>query len=72
MLQNIYHSHIRFESKLRLFQMLRIYASSVVEAAIMLDRITFLQNNIDCSKVTIVRLFDPKLSPRCYAIVAIK
>ncbi|XP_014469547.1 PREDICTED: methyltransferase-like protein 25 [Dinoponera quadriceps] len=72
LLQQIYEDHRHFEPKLRLFQMLRIYISSVVEAAIMLDRIIFLQNSIQCSKVMIVRLFDPTLSPRCYAIIAIK
>ncbi|XP_032691407.1 methyltransferase-like protein 25 isoform X2 [Odontomachus brunneus] len=51
MLQQIYENHIHFEPKLRLFQMLRIHISSVVEAAIMLDRIIFLQNSIQCSKV---------------------
>ncbi|KYN16835.1 Uncharacterized protein C12orf26 [Trachymyrmex cornetzi] len=71
-LQEIYQNHIHFESRLRLFQMLRIYMSSVVEAAIMLDRIIFLQNNIKCSKVAVIRLFDPTLSPRCYGIIATK
>lgn len=46
--------------------------SSVVESAIMLDRIIFLQNNTENSKVAVVRLFDPILSPRCYAIIATK
>ncbi|XP_018396508.1 PREDICTED: methyltransferase-like protein 25 [Cyphomyrmex costatus] len=71
-LQEVYQNHIHFESKLRLFQMLRIHMSSVVEAAIMLDRIVFLQNNIKCSKVAVIRLFDPTLSPRCYGIIATK
>ncbi|XP_025264573.1 methyltransferase-like protein 25 [Camponotus floridanus] len=71
-LQEIYQSHIHFESKLRLFQILRIYTSSVVEAAIMLDKIIFLQNNAQHSKIAIVRLFDPTVSPRCYAILMIK
>lgn len=71
-LQEIYQNHMHFESRLRLFQMLRIYMSSVVEAAIMLDRIIFLQNNIKCSKVAVIRLFDPTLSPRCYGIIATK
>lgn len=63
---------MHFESKFRLFQILRIYMSSVVEAAIMLDRVIFLQNNIQCSKVAVIRLFDPALSPRCYGIIAMK
>ncbi|XP_072759121.1 probable methyltransferase-like protein 25 [Anoplolepis gracilipes] len=71
-LQEIYQSYIHFESKLHLFQILRIYTSSVVEAAIMLDRIVFLQNNAQHSKIAIVRLFDPTVSPRCYAILMMK
>ncbi|KAL6446105.1 hypothetical protein ACFW04_001033 [Cataglyphis niger] len=71
-LQKIYQSHIHFESKLHLFQTLRIYTSSVVEAAIMLDRIIFLQNNVQHAKIAIVRLFDPTVSPRCYGIFMIK
>lgn len=71
-LQQIYQNYIHFESKLRLFQILRIYMSSVVEAAIMLDRVIFLQNNVECSKVAVIRLFDPTLSPRCYGIIATK
>ncbi|KAM0730451.1 putative methyltransferase-like protein 25 [Formica fusca] len=71
-LQEIYQNHIHFKSKLHLFQILRIYISSVVEAAIMLDRIIFLQNNAQHSKIAVVRLFDPTVSPRCYAIFMIK
>lgn len=71
-LQKIYQDHIHLESKLHLFQMLRIYMSSVVETAIMLDRIIFLQESTQCSRVAVVHLFDPTLSPRCYAIIAIK
>ncbi|XP_077266893.1 putative methyltransferase-like protein 25 isoform X2 [Temnothorax americanus] len=71
-LQQIYQNHMHFEPKLRFFQMLRIHMSSVVEAAIMLDRVIFLQNNIQCSKVAVIRLFDPALSPRCYGIIATK
>lgn len=71
-LQEIYQNHIHLKQKLHIFQMLRIYMSSVVESAIMLDRIIFLQNNTNSSKVAIVRLFDPILSPRCYAILATK
>lgn len=71
-LQQIYQNYIQFEPRFRLFQMLRIYMSSVVEAAIMLDRVIFLQNNIQCSKVAVIHLFDPTLSPRCYGIIATK
>lgn len=52
--------------------MLRIHVGLVLEAAIMLDRIIFLQNSNQCSKIAILRLFDPILSPRRYGIIAVK
>ncbi|XP_043684914.1 methyltransferase-like protein 25 isoform X1 [Vespula pensylvanica] len=71
-LEELYQSHIHFKLKLNLFQILRIYISPVLEAAIILDRIIYLQNSKQCSKSVILRLFNPVLSPRQYAIVAIK
>nr|XP_050868376.1 probable methyltransferase-like protein 25 isoform X2 [Vespula vulgaris] len=71
-LEDLYQSHIHFKLKLNLFQILRIYISPVLEAAIILDRIIYLQNSKQCSKSVILRLFNPVLSPRQYAIVAIK
>ncbi|XP_050595116.1 probable methyltransferase-like protein 25 [Bombus affinis] len=58
--------------KFYIFQMLRIHVGLVLEAAIMLDRIIFLQNSNQCSKIAILRLFDPMLSPRRYGIIAVK
>ncbi|XP_046834813.1 probable methyltransferase-like protein 25 [Vespa crabro] len=71
-LEELYQSHIHFKLKLDLFQILRIYISPVLEAAIILDRVIYLQNSKQCSKTVILRLFNPVLSPRQYAIVAIK
>ncbi|XP_015185003.1 PREDICTED: methyltransferase-like protein 25 [Polistes dominula] len=71
-LEQLYQSHINLKLKLNLFQMLRIYISPVLEAAIILDRIVYLQNSMRCSKSFILRLFNPVLSPRQYAIVSIR
>lgn len=58
--------------KFYVFQMLRVHIGLVLEAAIMLDRMIFLQESNGCSKLAILRLFDPVLSPRHYGIIAIK
>lgn len=58
--------------KFNIFQMLRIHIGLVLEAAIMLDRMIFLQKSNQCSKFAILRLFDPMLSPRRYGIIAVK
>ncbi|XP_014605165.1 PREDICTED: methyltransferase-like protein 25 isoform X2 [Polistes canadensis] len=71
-LEQLYQSHINLKLKLNLFQMLRIYISPVLEAAIILDRIVYLQNSMKCSKSFILRLFNPVLSPRQYAIVSVR
>lgn len=71
-LEELYQCHIHFKLKFHIFQMLRVYLSPILEAAIILDRIIYLQDSKQCSKSVIIRLFDPALSPRHYAIVAIK
>lgn len=71
-LQELYRSYEHYKLKFDIFQMLRISLSPVLEAAIILDRVIYLQNSKQCSKSIILRLFDPVLSPRHYAIVAIK
>ncbi|XP_003705960.1 putative methyltransferase-like protein 25 [Megachile rotundata] len=69
---SIYQSHMHLMKKFHIFQMLRIHTGLVIEAAIMLDRMLFLENSKVCSKLAILRLFDPLLSPRHYGIIAIR
>ncbi|XP_076759368.1 putative methyltransferase-like protein 25 [Xylocopa sonorina] len=71
-LSNTFQYYAHLMKKFHVFQMLRVHVGLVLEAAIMLDRIIFLQNSNQCSKLAILRLFDPMLSPRRYAIIAIK
>ncbi|XP_034934192.1 methyltransferase-like protein 25 isoform X2 [Chelonus insularis] len=71
-LTNLYNTHADKEWKLNAFQYLRIHLGSIIEAAIILDRVVYLERSKKCSKLSIVRLFNPLLSPRCYAIVALK
>ncbi|KAK1125634.1 hypothetical protein K0M31_005195 [Melipona bicolor] len=71
-LTNTFQLYAHLTKKFYIFQMLRIHVGLVLEAAIMLDRIIFLQNSNQCSKIAILRLFDPMLSPRRYGIIAVK
>ncbi|XP_011313333.1 methyltransferase-like protein 25 [Fopius arisanus] len=58
--------------KLNIFQTIRAHMGSVIESSIILDRFIYLQQSEKCSKLSIVRVFDPLLSPRCFAIIALK
>ncbi|XP_053977720.1 probable methyltransferase-like protein 25 [Hylaeus anthracinus] len=71
-LENTYQFYAHLTKRFCTFQMLRVHVGLVLEAAIMLDRILFLQKSNRCSKLAILRLFDPVLSPRHYGIIAIK
>ncbi|XP_066595591.1 probable methyltransferase-like protein 25 isoform X2 [Prorops nasuta] len=71
-LEDLYNKYINLKKKFEFFQILRIHLGSVIEAAITLDRVVFLEKSKVCSKVNIVHLFDPLVSPRCYAIIAKK
>ncbi|KAL5962865.1 Protein RRNAD1 [Taenia solium] len=44
----------------------------LIEALILVDRLWSLESAPDLRIATLVRLFDPKLSPRCMALVAVK
>ncbi|KAL5103889.1 Phosphatidylinositol-glycan biosynthesi clas F protein [Taenia crassiceps] len=44
----------------------------LIEALILADRLWSLESAPDVQFATLVRLFDPKLSPRCMALVAVK
>lgn len=71
-MQELYSSYESFKLKMELYQNLRVRLGAVVESAILLDRIIFLKTSNLCSNLALVQLFDPLISPRCYAIIAIK
>ena len=64
-------SHIHMKHKLLLFNQYRACFAPLLESLFLLDRIQFLQEN-GIENCQIVQLFDPEISPRCYAIVASK
>eukprot|EP00116_Pleurobrachia_bachei_P005213 sb/3465475/ len=56
--------------KLVVFYQLRTVLSRVIEYVVLIDRLLYLHDN-DVS-ASLIRVFDPIISPRCYAIVAHK
>ena len=60
------------EWKFNVFQLLRIQLAPVIEAAIILDKLLFMYKSNVCTKLDIIQLFDPLLSPRSWAIIAQK
>lgn len=61
--------HHRLE--INLFYLLRMSFAPVIETLILLDRLLYLREH-NISDSFLVKLFDPIVSPRCFAIVALK
>ncbi|XP_014868389.1 PREDICTED: methyltransferase-like protein 25 isoform X4 [Poecilia mexicana] len=54
------------------FNMLKVTLAPCIEGLILLDRLCYLKEQEDVSFSALVQLFDPLLSPRCYAVVGLK
>ncbi|XP_070709930.1 probable methyltransferase-like protein 25 [Pempheris klunzingeri] len=54
------------------FNMLKVTLAPCIEGLILLDRLCYLKEQKDLSFSALVQLFDPLLSPRCYAVVGLK
>ncbi|XP_038594442.1 methyltransferase-like protein 25 [Micropterus salmoides] len=54
------------------FNMLKVALAPCIEGLILLDRLCYLKEQVDLSFSALVQLFDPLLSPRCYAVVGLK
>ncbi|XP_075407333.1 putative methyltransferase-like protein 25 isoform X2 [Tenrec ecaudatus] len=59
-------------SELEAFNMLKVVLAPCIETLILLDRLCYLKEQEDVAWCTLVKLFDPVTSPRCYAIFALK
>ncbi|XP_066265593.1 probable methyltransferase-like protein 25 [Branchiostoma lanceolatum] len=65
----------QYQGKLRQLQafiQLRACLAPCIEAFILLDRLCFLHEQPGVSHAALVPVFDPVISPRCYALVAIR
>lgn len=72
-LNELYDEFEDERGRLELYHLLRITVATVVEGAIMLDRLLYLKENEQNVGVSyLVRFFDPVISPRYYGIVALK
>ncbi|XP_055390410.1 probable methyltransferase-like protein 25 [Condylostylus longicornis] len=63
-----YHNE---QNKLNLFYFLRMCMAPIIESLILLDRLLFLYEE-NFNKTYLIKLFNPVISPRCYAIVSVK
>ncbi|XP_019128885.2 putative methyltransferase-like protein 25 [Larimichthys crocea] len=54
------------------FNMLKVALAPCIEGLLLLDRLCYLKEQEDLSFSALVQLFDPLLSPRCYAVVGLK
>ena len=63
--------HFHMKHKLLLFNQYRACFAPLLEALFLIDRLQFLREN-GIKNCEIVQLFDPVISPRCFAIVASK
>ncbi|XP_006882598.1 PREDICTED: methyltransferase-like protein 25 [Elephantulus edwardii] len=59
-------------NELEAFNMLKVVLAPCIETLILLDRLCYLKEQEDVAWSTIVKLFDPVKSPRCYAVIAFK
>ena len=62
----------RFGKKLNAFYQLRALIAPLIESIILVDRLVYLQEETSVKECYLVKLFDSTISPRSYAVVAIK
>ncbi|XP_028305946.1 putative methyltransferase-like protein 25 isoform X1 [Gouania willdenowi] len=68
-----YHDTYRERmDEMHAFNMLKVSLAPCIEGLILLDRLCFLKEQENVSFSALVQLFDPLLSPRCYAVVGLK
>ncbi|AWO98091.1 putative methyltransferase-like protein 25 [Scophthalmus maximus] len=69
----VYHdTHRPRMDEMHAFNMLKVMLAPCIEGLILLDRLCYLKEQENTSLSALVQLFDPLLSPRCYAVVALK
>lgn len=72
-LNELYDEFKDERERIDLYHLMRITVATVVEGAIMLDRLLYLKENEKNVGVSyLVRFFDPVISPRYFGVVALK
>ncbi|XP_024139970.1 methyltransferase-like protein 25 [Oryzias melastigma] len=59
-------------AEMHAFNMLKVTLAPCIEGLILLDRLCYLKEQEDVTFSALVQLFDPLLSPRCYAVIGVK
>ncbi|KAK3517761.1 hypothetical protein QTP70_018333 [Hemibagrus guttatus] len=71
-IQSYHDLYISRRNEMVAFNMLKVTLAPCIEGLILLDRLCYLKEQENVSYSALVQLFNPLLSPRCYAIVGIK
>ncbi|XP_063567586.1 probable methyltransferase-like protein 25 isoform X5 [Pongo abelii] len=71
-IMNYYEKYKPRMNELEAFNMLKVVLAPCIETLILLDRLCYLKEQEDIAWSTLVKLFDPVKSPRCYAVIALK
>uniref|UniRef100_A0A672HGN0 Methyltransferase like 25 n=1 Tax=Salarias fasciatus TaxID=181472 RepID=A0A672HGN0_SALFA len=71
-IQHYHDTYSERKNEMHAFNMLKVTLAPCIEGLILLDRLCFLKEQENVSYSALVQLFDPLLSPRCYAVVGLK
>lgn len=71
-IQSYYDTYKARMEEMHAFNMLKVTLAPCIEGLILLDRLCYLKEQEDVAFSALVQLFDPLLSPRCYAVVGMK
>ncbi|KAI5617932.1 methyltransferase-like protein 25, partial [Silurus asotus] len=71
-IQSYHDLYISRMNEMVAFNMLKVILAPCIEGLILLDRLCYLKEQENVFYSALVQLFNPLLSPRCYAIVGMK
>ncbi|XP_061570483.1 methyltransferase-like protein 25 [Cololabis saira] len=71
-IQAFHDTYAARKDEMHAFNMLKVILAPCIEGLILLDRLCYLKEQEDVSFSGLVQLFDPVLSPRCFAVVGLK
>ncbi|XP_006821789.1 putative methyltransferase-like protein 25 [Saccoglossus kowalevskii] len=67
-----YNKYSQQERYIECFTQYKAIFAPIIESLIILDRFAYLLQQDDICEAHIVKLFDPVISPRCFALIALK
>ncbi|XP_072123592.1 probable methyltransferase-like protein 25 isoform X2 [Mobula birostris] len=72
LIQGYYDRFIPRIKELEAFNLLKVALAPCIEGLILLDRLCYLKEQENVAWSSLVQLFDPVKSPRCYAVIGVK